>query len=73
MDFPILADPDKTAAHAYDVLTPVGFAHRWTFYIGPDGKLLDVDKSVSPSTAGRDVAAKLEALKVPKRREAAPN
>ena len=69
MDFPILADPEKTAAKAYDVLLPIGFANRWTFYIGPDGKLLDVDKNVSPKTAGRDVAAKLEALKVPKRRE----
>jgi len=49
---------------------PLGFANRWTYYIGPDGKLLAIDKKVSPSTAGQDLAAKLEALGVPKRREA---
>ncbi len=41
-------------------------AHRWTFYIGPDGKILDIDKEVKPQTAGKDVAAKLEALGVAK-------
>jgi peroxiredoxin len=44
----------------------VGLANRWTFYIGPDGKILDVDKKVSPGTAGADLAAKLAALKVAK-------
>ena len=57
-DYPILADPDKTVAGAYGVLMPdSGYASRWTFYIGPDGKLLDIDKSVKPQTAGADVAA----------------
>ena len=41
-------------------------AARWTFYIGPDGRILDVDAKVSPKTAGEDVVGKLEALKVPK-------
>ena len=45
----------------------VGFANRWTFYIGPDGKILEIDKKVKPQTAGQDVAANLEALKVAKR------
>ena len=35
---------------------------RWTFYIGPDGKILDIDKSVSAGTAGADLANKLKAL-----------
>jgi len=39
-------------------------ANRWTFYIGSDGKILDVDRSVKAKTAGADVAAKLEALGV---------
>jgi peroxiredoxin Q/BCP len=43
-------------------------AQRWTFYIGPDGKILDVDQKVSPKTAGEDVVKKLEELKVKKRR-----
>lgn len=37
---------------------------RWTFYIGKDGKILEVDRSVSPRTAGADVAAKLAELGV---------
>jgi peroxiredoxin Q/BCP len=41
-------------------------ANRWTFYIGPDGKILDIDKKVKPQTAGQDVAAKLETLGVAK-------
>jgi peroxiredoxin len=49
------------------VLMPgVGYANRWTFYIGPDGKLLEIDKKVSPKEAGKDVATKLASLGVPK-------
>jgi peroxiredoxin Q/BCP len=66
-DYPILSDPDKKVAGAYGVLIPgVGVAHRWTFYIGPDGKILEVDKDVKAATAGKDLAAKLEALQVAK-------
>jgi peroxiredoxin len=42
-------------------------AHRWTFYIGPDGKILEIDKDVKAQNAGADVAAKLETLKVAKK------
>jgi peroxiredoxin len=44
----------------------LGFANRWTFYIGPDGTILDIDKKVKPQSAGKDIAAKLEALKIAK-------
>ena len=68
VDYPILSDPDKKSAKAYGVLwRGLGIASRWTFYIGADGKILHVDKSVKPATAGCDVAARLEALGVPKR------
>ncbi len=68
-DFPILADPDKKVAEAYGVLMPVvRVAKRWTFYIGADGKILYVDRSVKPATAGRDAAARLAELKIPKRK-----
>jgi peroxiredoxin Q/BCP len=53
-------------AQAYGVLR-VGFAARHTFYIGPDGKVLFVDREVSPKTAGEDVAQRLAALGIPKR------
>ena len=67
-DFPILADPDKKVANAYGVI-PAGreMASRWTFYIGPDGKILFVDKRVQASTAGEGIAAKLAELGVKKK------
>jgi thioredoxin-dependent peroxiredoxin len=43
----------------------MGFARRWTFYIGPEGKVLYVDREVKTETAGPDVAARLKELKVP--------
>jgi peroxiredoxin Q/BCP len=63
-DFPILANPDKTTANAYGVLSPMGMARRWTFYIGPDRKILFIDKAVSTGTAGEDLAKKLAELGV---------
>ena len=61
-DFPILSDPAKGVATAYGVLNAAGVASRWTFYIGPDGKILYIEKKVSPARAGEDLAAKLEEL-----------
>lgn len=58
-DFPILSDPDKAVVTAYGALGTTGFARRWTFYIGPDGKILSIDKAVRTATAGEDLAAKL--------------
>jgi peroxiredoxin Q/BCP len=66
-DFPILSDPGKTVATSYGVLGTTGLARRWTFYIGPDGKILEIDKAVRTGTAGEDLAAKLAALGVKKK------
>ena len=66
-DYPILADPTKEVATAYGVLGRMGVASRWTFYIGPDGKILHIDKAVKTSSAGADIAAKLAELGVAKR------
>ena len=38
----------------------VGFASRWTYYIGKDGTLLEIDKSIKPATSAEDIAATLE-------------
>ena len=67
-DFPILSDPDKKAATAYGVI-PEGrqMAARHTFYIGPDGKILFIDRAVKPAEAGQAVVAKLEELGVKKK------
>jgi peroxiredoxin Q/BCP len=71
-DFPILADPEKKVARAYGVIrTDVPperqLAGRWTFFIGPDGTIAEIDKKVSAKTAGEDLAKKLEALGVKKK------
>jgi len=58
----ILSDPTKETARAYGVLAPSGFASRWTFYIGADGRILDIDKAVRASTHGADVARRLAEL-----------
>ena len=67
-DYPILSDPEKKVATAYGVVDAEHpLAARWTFYIGPDGKIRDFDPKVAPQTAGADVVKKLEELKVPKK------
>ena len=60
--YPILSDPGKQVARAYGVLSASGYASRWTFYIGVDGRILDVDKHVRASTHGRDIAVRLTEL-----------
>ena len=64
IDYPILSDPTKDVARAYGVLGASGYASRWTFYIGADGRLLAIDKKVSAASHGRDIVAKLTALGV---------
>jgi peroxiredoxin Q/BCP len=66
IDYPILSDRDKTVARAYGVLGPSGFASRWTFFIGPDGRILDIDKHVQVTSHGADVAVRLTALGTPR-------
>ncbi len=66
-DYPILSDVSKAIATAYGVLNPAGMARRWTFYIGPDGKILHIDKTVSPASSGPDMVKKLGELNVAKR------
>ena len=63
-DYPILSDPTKETAKAYGVLSERGFANRWTFYIGKDGKVLFIDDKVKAASHGGDLAAKLKELGV---------
>lgn len=63
LDYPILSDPDKTAAQAYGVINPTrGMANRWTFYIDKDGIIKEIDKKVNTEKAGEDLAAKIKDL-----------
>ncbi|HUR33505.1 MAG TPA: redoxin domain-containing protein [Vicinamibacterales bacterium] len=68
-DFPLLSDPTKDTAKAYGVLAERGFANRWTFYIGKDGRIQAIDKDVASrlATSAEDMAAKLGELKTPMR------
>lgn len=61
-DFPMLSDPSKETAKAYDVLNLVRVASRVTFYISKSGKILKIDDDISPKTAAEDIAKNLEAL-----------
>jgi thioredoxin-dependent peroxiredoxin len=66
-DFPLLSDPTKKTAEDYGVLNQSGLANRWTFYIGPDGKITAIDKEIKPATSAEDMAAKLGELGVARR------
>ena len=58
---------EKKVAEAYGVVGGGGsYATRHTIYIGKDGKILFVDRSVKPPTAGQDMAARLGELGVDK-------
>lgn len=63
LDYPILSDPGKEVARAYGVVAgDRTTASRWTFYIGKDGRILYIDKAVSPASHGQDVIDRLRAL-----------
>ena len=71
-DFPILADPAKTTAKAYGVIRldrppEQQFASRWTFFIGPDGRIQHIEKNPTTATAGEVMIKNLEQLGVKKK------
>ncbi len=69
LDYPILSDPDGTAAKAFGVLRPDGnAAARVTFVIGPDGKVLSVIDQVATASHGQDLAKLLDQLGVAKKK-----
>jgi len=68
LEHPILSDPGRRVAEAYGVLAGGRrSAARWTFYIGADGRILDIDKTVVADGHGEDVPARLEALGIPRK------
>ena len=69
VDYPILSDADSSVAKAYGVYNDERkAAARWTFYIGADGKILFIDKTVKTESHGSDVATKLGELGVAKKK-----
>ncbi len=67
VDFPMLSDPTKATAKAYDVLNFLGVASRETFYIGQDGTILKIDDDINANTAAEDIAKNLQSLGIEKR------
>jgi thioredoxin-dependent peroxiredoxin len=77
-DFTMLSDPGRKVADAYGVLNAPSaaqpdaprLARRWTFYIGPDGKILLIDKTGANQTqkAGETLLAHLKELGVPEKK-----
>jgi thioredoxin-dependent peroxiredoxin len=65
-NFPILSDPEKTMTSDYGVLSGMGFANRWTYYIDTDGIIQMIDKSVDPRVAGEQLVRNLTALGIPR-------
>jgi peroxiredoxin Q/BCP len=58
LNFPLLADTDKSLIKAYDV-DGGGYAKRVTYVIDTNGKIIHVDASVNTGTHASDVLAAL--------------
>lgn len=63
-DFPMLSDPSKETAKAYDVLNIMQVASRVTFYISKEGKILKIDDDINTKTAAEDIAKTLKELSI---------
>lgn len=60
---PVLSDQDGEVARAYGVFDEeLGLASRWTFFIGRNGRILFVDREVSPTSHGGDLLARVQEL-----------
>ena len=66
-DFPLLSDPSKEVAKAYEVLAFYGVPKRHTIYIWKNGKILYIDRDIQAATSAEDMAARLKALGIPAR------
>ena len=67
-NFPHPERSGQGVADAYGVMNQAwSMPNRWTFIIGPDGKILRIDKQVSMSRAGFELVAHLADLGVPRK------
>ncbi|MEH2456276.1 peroxiredoxin [Nostoc sp.] len=58
LNFPLLADSDKSLIKAFDV-DGGGYAKRVTYVIDPNGKIIHVDSAVNTTTHASDLLASL--------------
>jgi peroxiredoxin Q/BCP len=65
---PVVSDPKGETAERYGVIGFGGlYSKRWTFYIDKAGTLREIDKDVTPESAGQDILATLARLDFDKR------
>lgn len=63
LGFTLLSDPDAKVTEAYGVKMPVlNLAKRWTFIIGPDLLIRQIDDDVDPALDAQRVADSLKKL-----------
>ena len=63
LGFTLLSDPDAKVTEAYGVKMPVlKLAKRWTFIIGPDLRIRQIDDDVDPALDAQRVAESLKKL-----------
>ena len=63
LNFPLLSDPDGSAALKYGTLAEGGrYTNRITCVIDPDGILRKIDTSVQVNTHGEDLVLMVEEL-----------
>ena len=68
LDYPILSDSSRKMATAYGVVNAKRkVPMRYTFIIGKDGKILEVDKEKNTAGHGAEVAKKLANYGIPKK------
>ena len=63
LNFPLLADTDKTVSEKYGVLGTSGRSRRITFLIDGDGVIARVYPSVNPTEHSAEIIADLDALR----------
>lgn len=62
LPFSVLADSNKAVAKAYGVLSILGFAHRETFVIDPQGRIAKHYADVDPKAHSKQLLVDLQAL-----------
>lgn len=64
LTFTLLADPEGDVTKAYGAKMPIlTMARRWTFIIGPDLTIRQVERDVDPSQDAKRVATEIARLK----------
>ena len=63
LNFPLLSDPDASAAGKYAVLNKRGYTDRITFVLDERGVVVHVDESVDVSSHGSDLVGTVRSIK----------